>query len=118
MLSSTGRLSRIPFLVAAAVLLAAAVAYRELAGPAVHRFTAWIVYGALLFSGACLLSKRLHDRGRAGWWAGLVLAAVIALWPLTGGPPAILWGVVLAGWIVDLCLMPGKSGTNRFGARG
>ena len=65
-LSSNGRLARTPFLVAAAVLLGVAVLYEAIAGYTLHWLTGWVVYPALLFSGACVLSKRLHDRGRSG----------------------------------------------------
>jgi uncharacterized membrane protein YhaH (DUF805 family) len=115
MLSSTGRIGRGPFLLGASVLMAAGVAFRQLAGPQVHRYGAFIVYGALLFSAACLLSKRLHDRGRAGWWAFFVVFALIALWPLVWSPGQIVWIAVLAWALVDLGLMPGRSGANRFG---
>ena len=37
--------------------------------------TGWFVYPPVLFVAACVTSKRLHDRGRSGWWAGLVLLA-------------------------------------------
>ena len=75
-LSSNGRLARTPFLIAAAILLGVAVLYEAIAGYTLHWLTGWVVYPALLFSGACVLSKRLHDRGRSGWWALLILVAV------------------------------------------
>ncbi len=50
----------------------------------------------------CLLVKRWHDRGRSGWWflAGLV--------PVVGQ----LWV------LVDCGLLPGASGSNRYGSAG
>jgi uncharacterized membrane protein YhaH (DUF805 family) len=115
MLSSTGRISRRPFLLGIAALLALAVAYRAYAGEAVHRWTAFVVYCALLFCGACLVSKRLHDRGRAGWWGFVVLPAVLGAWPWRAGLVDILWGAILLWAAIDLGLMPGKAGANRFG---
>lgn len=68
-LSSNGRLARTPFLIASGALLGFAVLYEAVTGVgrALNLLTGWLVYPVLLFSGACLLSKRLHDRGgRAG----------------------------------------------------
>ena len=70
--SSTGRVARTPFLIAAAVLIAIAMVYEASMGPTMHLLTGWFVYPGLLFSACCVLSKRLHDRGRSGWltrWA-------------------------------------------------
>jgi uncharacterized membrane protein YhaH (DUF805 family) len=116
MLSSTGRIGRAPFLIGVAALLAAGLAYRQLCGGALHRWTAFVVYCALLFSLACLVSKRLHDRGRAGWWGFLVVFAVIGLWSGRMGAAQAIWAVVLAIAALDLGLMPGQPGFNRFGA--
>ncbi|MBU4433206.1 MAG: DUF805 domain-containing protein, partial [Alphaproteobacteria bacterium] len=80
-LSSNGRLSRTPFLIASAVLIGFATFYEALANFTLHWLTGWFIYPILLFSGACLLSKRLHDRGRSGWFAALILVAVVAVWP-------------------------------------
>ena len=115
MLSSTGRLSRAAFLGGAAVLLAAAAAYEYGLHRGLGLRIGWIVYPLLLFPTACILSKRLHDRGRAGWWAFLVVWALVEAWPA----PSNLFGyaalVVLAATFLDLGLMPGERGQNRFG---
>lgn len=115
MLSSTGRLSRAAFLAAAAALLALAAAYGYGLQPRYGLRLGWIVYPLLLFPTACILSKRLHDRGRAGWWAFLVVWALVEAWP----KPSNLFGyvalLVLAATFVDLGLMPGEPGPNRFG---
>ena len=114
-LSSTGRLARAPFLIAAAVLFGLAVVYDSVAGATVQLLTGWVVYPALLFSGACVLSKRLHDRGRSGWWAALVLVSVVAIWPAPERPLDFLFSLVVAWGIVELGVMPGEQGANRFG---
>jgi uncharacterized membrane protein YhaH (DUF805 family) len=115
MLSSTGRMSRAAFLPSAAVLLALAAAYRYGLAPHLDRRAGWIVYPLLLFPTACILAKRLHDRGRAGWWGFLVVWALVEAWP----GPANLFGyaavAVLAVTGLDLGLMPGEPGPNRFG---
>ena len=118
MLSSTGRIGRIAFLAAGAVLLALAIAFRRLASPELHHWTAWLVDGAILFSTACLLSKRLHDRGRAGWWAFAPWIALLVVWPEPHGIVAGVGCTVLALAFVDLGLLPGQRGLNRFGAPG
>ena len=115
MLSSTGRLSRAAFLGAAAGLVVLAAAYEYGLHRGLGLEAGWIVYPLLLFPTACILSKRLHDRGRAGWWAFLVVWALIEAWP----QPTNLFGyaalAVLAVTFLDLGLMPGESGANRFG---
>jgi uncharacterized membrane protein YhaH (DUF805 family) len=116
MLSSTGRLSRAAFLAATAVLLAVAAAYEYGLHRGLGLRIGWIVYPLLLFPTACILSKRLHDRGRAGWWAFLVVWALIEVWPA----PSNLFGyaalAVLAVTFLDLGLMPGEPDANRFGS--
>jgi len=114
-LSSNGRLARTPFLVAAGVLLAVAVLYEAIAGFTLHWLTGWLVYPALLFSGACVLSKRLHDRGRSGWWALLILMAFIAVWPQPEHFLDFMFCLVIAWAVVELGVMGGEQGANRYG---
>ena len=113
--SSTGRIARGPFMAAMAVPIALGSAY----GLLVDGQLAWpvgvLVNALLLFSAACLLSKRLHDRGRAGWWAAPVLLAWLALWPLPQAPVSWLFAPVMAWAVVELALLPGRPGHNRFG---
>jgi uncharacterized membrane protein YhaH (DUF805 family) len=114
-LSSNGRLARTPFLIAAAILLGAAVLYEAIAGYTLHWLTGWVVYPALLFSGACVLSKRLHDRGRSGWWALLILVAFIAVWPQPEHFLDFMFCLVIAWAVVELGVMGGEQGANRYG---
>ena len=73
-----------------------------------------LALAALLFTGACVLSKRLHDRGRSGWWAAVILLAAVAVhdtiefWDF----PFVL---VLVWAIVELGVLAGEQGANRFG---
>lgn len=115
-LSSNGRLSRTPFLIAAGVLIGVAVLYEAIAGYTLHWLTGWLVYPALLFSGACVLSKRLHDRGRSGWWSLLVLVAVIAVWPQPEHFLDFMFCLVIVWAIIELGVMGGEQGANRYGA--
>lgn len=114
-LSSNGRLSRTPFLIASAIILGVAVLYEAIAGYTLHWLTGWLVYPALLFSGACVLSKRLHDRGRSGWWSLLILVAVVAVWPQPEHFLDFMFSLVIAWAVVELGVMAGEQGANRYG---
>src|SRR6185503_4954571 len=96
MFSSTGRMSRAAFLACAAMLLALAAGYQYWAAPRLDPRLGWIVYPLLLFPTACILSKRLHDRGRAGWWAFAPVWALVEAWPRPGTPLGYVALVVLA----------------------
>ena len=113
--SSTGRMGRGSFLALAAALLLLALGYRAFVGEAVRGWTGWIVYAALLFSGACIVCKRLHDRGRAGWWAFLVIWGVAAIWPEPHGVGQVAPGLILFAALADLGILPGQRSANRFG---
>lgn len=112
-LSSTGRVGRLPFAFAVAALLVLLGLWRVLV-PA----PAWLdaLVGFLLFfSGACVLSKRLHDRGRSGWLAGPVLLAFMLAWPHPEGVLDFLGGIVILWAAIELGLLPGEAGANRYG---
>lgn len=113
--SSAGRLARGPFLIAAAVLLGIVILYESVTGPTLRWLTFWFVYPPVLFAGACVLSKRLHDRGRSGWWAAVILMALIAVWPVPIGFLDFLFGLVIVWAVVELGVLPGEQGANRFG---
>ena len=114
--SSAGRLATTPFLIVAVILFGVAELYERVVGPILHRWTSWLVYPALLFCGACILCKRLHDRGRSGWWAGLVLLAIAMVWPYPHGAIGLLFTPVLVWAVVELGFMRGQSGFNGYGA--
>jgi uncharacterized membrane protein YhaH (DUF805 family) len=115
-LSSSGRMGRAAFLVAVAALAGVFAVYETFTPAGLHVWTAWAVHLPLLFSAACVLSKRLHDRGRAGWWAAFPVLAFAAA--VAGPAPAAivaLAAVVLAWAAVELGALPGQPGHNRFG---
>ena len=114
-LSAEGRIARAAFLIGAAVLIAITALYEALVSPLVHWLTGLIVYTALLYAGACLLSKRLHDRGRSGWWAALVLFAFAVVWPHPTGFLDFLLMLILLWAVVELGLMESEQGANRYG---
>jgi len=114
--SSAGRLSRLPFMVSAGILLTGAWLYQAVAAPPVGWITGLVVYPFLLFCGASVTAKRWHDRGRSGWWALPVLAAVLATWnPWAPGALRFLSSLFLVWAAIELCAMPGEQGLNRFG---
>ena len=113
--SGAGRAPRGPSLIAAALLLAIAALYEAIVGPTLHWITGLFVYLPLVFSGACVLSKRLHDRGRSGWWAALILVAIVAIWPRPDSFFDFLFALVLIWAGVELGAMPGEPGANRYG---
>jgi uncharacterized membrane protein YhaH (DUF805 family) len=116
--SASGRASRAQVWLGAVALGGLLALYEALVGEigTLHWLTGWFVYPALLFCGACVLSKRLHDRGRSGWWAALILLAVGAVWPQPSHFFDFLFVLVLIWAVVELGVMPGEAGANRFGA--
>lgn len=113
--SSTGRVARAPFLIAAAVLIGLALIYEASLGPTLHLLTGWFVYPGLLFSGACVFSKRLHDRGRSGWLAAIIILALIVVWPIPSGFLDFAFSIVIVWAAVELGVMGGEQGANRYG---
>jgi uncharacterized membrane protein YhaH (DUF805 family) len=113
--SPAGRAPRSQFWIGAGALFVVSAVYEAVSGPAAKLLTFWFVYPALLASAACVTSKRLHDRGRSGWWAALVLGALIMVWPGTEPARALLAAPVLIWAAVELILLPGEDGANRYG---
>ena len=114
--SASGRAPRRPSVIAVAVLLGLTALYEALVEDALSRLlTGWFVYPVLIYCGACILSKRLHDRGRSGWWAALVLVAIAAVWSHPNGFFDFLFFLVLVWSGVELTVLSGERGTNRFG---
>jgi len=113
-LNSTGRIGRIRFVAGAACLIGAWVAADMLL-----RTPGWLhalIAAVLLYCGFCILSQRLHDRGRSGWWSGPILLAFALAWPQ---PLTILdWVATAALALVafDLAILPGQTAFNRYGA--
>lgn len=114
--SAAGRAARAPSLIAAVVLLIVAALYEAVVGSTLHWLTGWVVYPALIYCGACVLSKRLHDRGRSGWWSALILFATVAIWPQPNSFFDFPFTLVVIWALVELGVMPGEAGANRFGS--
>jgi uncharacterized membrane protein YhaH (DUF805 family) len=115
--SADGRVDRLPFIVTSVVLVGLLTIYESLVhqNEALRWITGVFAYGFLFFTGVCILSKRLHDRGRSGWWSLVVVFAFVLAWPF----PEHFWGwlalIFLIWAVVELVLMPGEQGANRFG---
>lgn len=114
--SADGRLARAPFWIAAAILVGALTLYEAATGPTLRLMTGWFVYPILIFFAVCVLSKRLHDRGRSGWYAAAIILAIVAVWPWPRGLLDFLFAVLIVWSVVELGGMTGEQGTNRFGA--
>lgn len=115
-LTSSGRAGRTGFCFGAAVLLALWAAFDLLAPLKARDLAGWAVAALLLYCGACVLSQRLHDRGRSGWWSGLILLAVALAWPRPEAPLDWVAAAALILIAVDLALLPGQKAFNRYGA--
>jgi len=77
LLTGDGRIGRLPFLLGIGLLAGLALVVDQLPDEGGTGLVAMALRLPLLFSLACLLSQRLHDVGRAGWW----------IWPdLASGP--------------------------------
>ncbi|MGI9170678.1 MAG: DUF805 domain-containing protein [Caulobacteraceae bacterium] len=113
--SPKGRTARAPFWIGAIAIFLLSAIYEAVAGGTLWLLTFWFVYPALLASGACVLSKRLHDRGRSGWWAALVLLALVMIWPTPRGASAVLALPAIVWAVVELVVLAGEQGANRFG---
>ncbi len=111
--SGVGRIGRVRFLIATAVVIVVFDLYERLR-PLAHWITGWVFWPVWLAAAASVLGKRLHDRGRAGWWSALVLLAFGLVWPWPEGWGE-LWLLVLVWAGFDLALLPGDKGFNRFG---
>ncbi|HUH23518.1 MAG TPA: DUF805 domain-containing protein [Brevundimonas sp.] len=115
-LTSSGRIGRIGFIMGAGLVLALWAAFDLLAPLRARDLVGWIVAAALLYSAACILSQRLHDRGRSGWWSGLILLAFAMAWPRPQAPFDWIALGLLVVVAVDLALLPGQKAFNRYGA--
>ena len=113
--SAEGRLSRNTFWVAAAILFTLLIVFEALTGATLRLVFGWIVYPVLIYGGVCVLSKRLHDRGKSGWYAAVIIAALVGLWPYPDGAFDFLFLLVIIWGAVECGVLSGEQGANRFG---
>jgi uncharacterized membrane protein YhaH (DUF805 family) len=96
-------------------------------GGLVVGLTIFILYFVLVVSGLAVGAKRLHDRGRSGWWLFVfyflpsLLSVISDAIGGASGSQAIggLFGLIPIGiWIwafVELACLPGTAGPNKYG---
>jgi uncharacterized membrane protein YhaH (DUF805 family) len=97
--SSRGRLDRRRFWLASLPLIGAQILAGTFVGSAAGALLGWLLYLALATPGLVITIKRLHDRGRSGWFT-----AITAI-PLVGA----IW------LLIETACLPGTPGPNRFG---
>ena len=114
--ASAGRTGRGPFAAAIIVLAALFAAYERLVQGRLHAATGWLVHLILFAAAVSVLSRRLHDRGRSGWWSAPIMLAFTLAWPQPRTPLGWLAVAVVLGVAAELGLMPGQRRFNRFGA--
>lgn len=116
---SSHRVGRIGFVAVSVVLIALLAAIETLGRLGLAGWAGFILTLAVGYSALCILSLRLHDRGRSGWLGWLVLMVFAMAWPLTqGASPDIMnvsGAILLTAIFIDLALMPGQKTLNRHG---
>jgi len=113
LLTGDGRISRLPFLLGIGLLAGLALAVDLLPDEGATGLLATALRLPLLFSLACLLSQRLHDIGRAGWWIWPILGGLLGFHALTDGDATAGGALLVVGM---LGLWPGQRNFNRYGA--
>ncbi len=122
--SIKGRIGRRDFWIWMGIWLLAMVILFTLAGGAMLSIqTAAFILVCLLWPTAAVTVKRLHDRGKSGIWALLMVLA----WMLLAGNWAMLpgvwqWGVgrfiptlIIVMMLIDLGAFVGTQGENKYG---
>lgn len=122
--SINGRIGRRDFWIWIGIWVLAMVVLFVLAGSGLLNLqTAAFALVCLLWPTAAVTVKRLHDRGKSGIWALLMILA----WMLLAGNWAVLpgvwqWGVgrfiptlIMVMMLIDLGAFVGTQGENKFG---
>lgn len=113
--NAAGRIGRIEFALGIAVVIAVFALYEWSVTGLAHDLTGWLAHLILLAAGGTVLSKRFHDRGRSGWRSAPVILAFIIVWPGPSGVIDFLVSLLLVWAAVELGLLPGDEGLNRYG---
>jgi uncharacterized membrane protein YhaH (DUF805 family) len=113
LLTGDGRIGRLPFLLGIGLLAGLALVVDLLPDDGAVGLVATALRLPLLFSLACLLSQRLHDTGRAGWWIWPILGGLFGLNALSDGEATAGAALLVVG---VLGLWPGQAVFNRYGA--
>ncbi|HEV2533341.1 DUF805 domain-containing protein [Phenylobacterium sp.] len=94
-------------------------------GPTAAVFASILVLLIALLIHAAVAVRRLHDRGKSGWWALLFVGAGEVVGAASASMAALSWspalvasalvvvGIALWGFI-ELAVLPGRQGPNRY----
>lgn len=113
LLTGSGRIGRRDFSLLALSLYGLWLGLRL--APALPLKLSLILSLALIYMGLCLVSQRLHDLGRAGWWIAPALAVFWAIGELSQATGYDLTAMGLFGLIIGLGLIAGGRDHNRYG---
>ncbi|WP_292051089.1 MULTISPECIES: DUF805 domain-containing protein [unclassified Brevundimonas] len=111
---STRRTGRLPFAFGITVLVGAWWGVERAVELGLSGWFAAPVKALIAYSSLCVLSLRLHDCGRSGWWAWLITGTLVTATLIQ--PPYSSF-MLAAGFLVLLLLglFPGQRGLNRHG---
>lgn len=115
MLTASGRIGRAAF-TAGLLALVALWSLGRLWLPA-HEpgWTMRLLTLALLYPATCLVNQRLHDVGRSGWWAALMLLTLVVASRLSGTVASEAGLTLMGAFLALLGLIPGHQDHNRYG---
>lgn len=90
----------------------------------------WLPYLVLVLGGVVVLVelnsciavgiKRLHDRGKSGWWLLLLFGVpaaitVVQMFAVRSVVLTAAWWAIVVWMIIELGCLPGSAGTNAYG---
>ena len=96
-MTAEGRINRQPWWIGVGILLLAGIVAILIFGT--DGLLSFVVQILLMLAGLMLHIKRCHDRDKSGWWCLLLFIPFVGL----------IWA------IIDLGLLEGTKGDNRFG---
>ena len=111
---STRRTGRLPFAFGIIVLVSAWWVVERAVDAGLSVWFAVLLKLLIGYSSLCVLSLRLHDCGRSGWWAWPITGALVAA-TLTHHPHS---SILMAAGVLALLVLgiaPGHRGLNRHG---
>lgn len=115
MLTASGRIGRAAFAAGLLALVALWSLGRWGLEPVAPGWAMTVLALCLLYPATCMVNQRLHDLGRSGWWAGLLLLALFVAARLPGTMASQAALILTGGALFLLALMPGSPGHNRYG---
>lgn len=111
---SSYRIGRPRFAFGAAVLLVVSAVVWWGQSKGLPLWCAIIAKMVIGYAAMCVLSLRLHDIGRSGWWAWLIIGAVVLADGLNGWP-SLVAAAPFAITLALLAVLPGQPHLNRHG---